>query len=70
LYSDNDIYFLDDILSAVDVHVGDFLMKETLKGFLKENTILMPTHALRYIEKADEIIIMQKGKIVQKGSYY
>jgi ABC-type transport system involved in cytochrome bd biosynthesis fused ATPase/permease subunit len=70
LYSDNDIYFLDDILSAVDVHVGDFLMKETLKGFLKEKTILMPTHALRYIEKADEIIIMQKGKIVQKGSYY
>jgi ABC-type multidrug transport system fused ATPase/permease subunit len=70
LYSENDIYFLDDILSAVDVHVGDFLMKETLKGFLKGKTILLPTHALRYIEHADEIIIMRKGKVVQKGSYY
>ena len=27
LYSDRDIYLLDDILSAVDVHVGEFLMK-------------------------------------------
>ena len=27
LYSDRDIYLLDDIISAVDVHVGDFIMK-------------------------------------------
>lgn len=27
LYSNQDIYLLDDILSAVDVHVGEFLMK-------------------------------------------
>lgn len=26
LYSNKDIYLLDDILSAVDVHVGKFLM--------------------------------------------
>ena len=26
LYSDKDIYLLDDILSAVDVHVGKFMM--------------------------------------------
>ena len=27
LYSDRDIYLLDDILSAVDVHVGEYLMR-------------------------------------------
>lgn len=27
LYSDRDIYLLDDVISAVDVHVGRFLMK-------------------------------------------
>ena len=27
LYSDRDIYLLDDVLSAVDVHVGKFLME-------------------------------------------
>jgi len=27
IYADRDIYLLDDILSAVDVHVGEFLMQ-------------------------------------------
>ncbi|CAM5999716.1 unnamed protein product [Sphagnum balticum] len=27
LYSEKDVYLLDDILSAVDVHVGEFLMR-------------------------------------------
>lgn len=68
LYSNRDIYFFDDILSAVDVHVGDFLVKQTLKGFLQGKTILMPTHAIKYLQQADEIIIMKKGIIVQKGT--
>lgn len=31
LYSGRDIYLLDDILSAVDVHVAKFLMEKTIK---------------------------------------
>jgi ABC-type multidrug transport system fused ATPase/permease subunit len=58
LYSDRDIYLLDDVLSAVDVHVGEFLMRETLKGYLKGKTIIMPTHALKFAEVVDEIIVM------------
>ena len=53
LYSDRDILLLDDILSAVDVHVGDFIMKKTLMGYLRAKTVLMPTHALKYAEMAD-----------------
>ena len=34
LYSNRDIYLLDDILSAVDVHVGKFLMEETILQYL------------------------------------
>jgi ABC-type multidrug transport system fused ATPase/permease subunit len=30
---------------------------------------MMPTHAIKYLEQADEIIIMKKGRIVQKGSF-
>jgi ABC-type transport system involved in cytochrome bd biosynthesis fused ATPase/permease subunit len=58
LYSDRDIYLLDDVLSAVDAHVGEFLMRETLKGYLKGKTIIMPTHALKFAEVVDEIIVM------------
>lgn len=69
LYSNKDIYLLDDILSAVDVHVGRFLMEESILDYLKGKTIVMPTHAVKYLEYADNIIIMQKGRIVASGSY-
>jgi ATP-binding cassette subfamily C (CFTR/MRP) protein 2 len=49
LYSDKDIYLLDDILSAVDVHVGKFLMEKTIMDYLKNKTIIMPTHAVKYL---------------------
>lgn len=49
LYSDADIYLLDDVLSAVDVHVGKFLMQETIMKYLKDKTIIMPTHAVKYL---------------------
>ena len=29
----------------------------------------MPTHAVKYLEHADNIIIMKKGKVVTSGSY-
>jgi ABC-type multidrug transport system fused ATPase/permease subunit len=69
LYSDKDILLLDDILSAVDVHVGEFIVSKTIKNFLKNKTILMPTHAVKFASEADEIIIMKKGRIVARGSY-
>ena len=69
LYSNKDIYLLDDILSAVDVHVGRFLMEESILDYLKGKTIVMPTHAVKYLEYADNIIIMQKGRVVASGSY-
>ena len=53
LYSERDIYFLDDVLSAVDVHVGEFIMRETLQGYLKGKTILMPTHAIKFAQMVD-----------------
>ena len=69
LYSDRDIYLLDDIISAVDVHVGEFLMKETILKFLKKKTVIMPTHAVKFAEYADKVIILKKGKIVRMGTY-
>ena len=48
LYSDRDIYLLDDVLSAVDVHVGKFLMEETILGYLRKKTVIMPSHAINF----------------------
>jgi ATP-binding cassette subfamily C (CFTR/MRP) protein 1 len=39
---------LDDIISAVDVHVAEFLIKETILGYLKGKTIVLATHAANF----------------------
>lgn len=69
LYANKDIYLLDDILSAVDVHVGKSLMEKAIAQYLKGKTIIMPTHAIKYLNKADNIIILKKGKILAYGDY-
>lgn len=57
LYSDADIYILDDILSAVDAHVGGFLFSMTIKKYLKHKTILLITHSLYYVSYSDRILL-------------
>jgi ABC-type multidrug transport system fused ATPase/permease subunit len=58
LYSDADIYLLDDILSAVDSHVGSFLVSETILKYLKSKTIVLVTHSLSYMKYTDRIIVL------------
>lgn len=71
IYADKDILILDDILSAVDVHVGEFLIKKTITNYLlrKGKSILMPTHAVKYLQYADDIIVLDKGCVKVVGSY-
>ena len=47
VYSNNDIFLLDDPLSAVDIHVGRHIFSECVKKFLKGKTILFVTHQLQ-----------------------
>ena len=44
-----DIYLLDDPLSAVDAHVGQHIFKHCIKGALWNKTILFATHQLQVI---------------------
>lgn len=60
---------LDDVISAVDVNVGKFIIEETIRKYLKGKTVIMPTHAIHYLKNADEIIIMEKGQIAVHGSF-
>lgn len=69
LYSNADIYILDDILSAVDAHVGSFLFSMTIKRFLKGKTVLLITHSLYYVSYSDRIIILEDGQIKSEGSF-
>ncbi|KAA6381010.1 MAG: putative ABC transporter C family member 3, partial [Streblomastix strix] len=46
VYSDRDIYILDDPLSAVDAHVGRILFEECIDGRLKGKTRMLMTNQL------------------------
>ncbi|KAJ8298100.1 hypothetical protein KUTeg_024631 [Tegillarca granosa] len=49
VYSDSDVYLLDDPLSAVDVHVGKHLFHKCIKKALAGKTIILATHQLQML---------------------
>ena len=69
LYSNSDIMLLDDILSAVDIHVGKRILKECLCEYKKNTTRILVTHALYYMKYMDLIIMLDKGEIMEMGDY-
>ncbi|XP_061188834.1 multidrug resistance-associated protein 1-like [Saccostrea echinata] len=71
VYSDADIYLLDDPLSAVDSHVGRHIFEEVIgsSGLLKNKTCILVTHGIQWLPKVDEIIVLVDGKISETGSY-
>lgn len=71
VYSGADIYILDDPLSAVDSHVGKHIFENILgqNGLLKGKTRFLITHAISYLPKVDEILVMKDGEITENGSY-
>lgn len=44
VYADADVYLLDDVLSAVDAHVGEHIFKHCVRGMLKDKAVVMVTH--------------------------
>ncbi|PIK53498.1 putative ATP-binding cassette sub-family C member 9-like [Apostichopus japonicus] len=70
LYSKSDVVILDDPLSALDSHVGAQVFQDGIKLWLggENRTVILVTHQLKYIEKADNIIVMKDGTILTQGS--
>ena len=63
-YADCDVYLLDDILSAVDVHVGSHIMSQLVNGLLRYKTRVLVTHHTHFLRDADQIVQMRAGRIV------
>ncbi|KAL9226300.1 hypothetical protein vseg_002130 [Gypsophila vaccaria] len=69
IYSNADVYFLDDPLSAVDAHTGAHLFKRCLMEMLSEKTVVYVTHQLEFLDASDIVLVMKDGKIIQSGKY-
>ncbi|XP_077866447.1 ATP-binding cassette sub-family C member 4-like [Saccoglossus kowalevskii] len=68
LYSDADIYLLDDPLSAVDAGVGRHIFNKGIKSYLSSKICILVTHQLQYVKDADRILNLKEGKMMGIGS--
>ncbi len=63
-----DVLILDEATSALDTE-SEKLVQEALDNLMKDRTSLVIAHRLSTIKKADEIIVLSKGKIVERGTH-
>src|SRR5690606_34344137 len=66
--SDPKILILDEATSSVDLESEKLIQKATEK-ITKDRTSIIIAHRLSTIEKADKIIVMDQGIIVEEGSH-
>jgi len=60
------IFIIDDALSAVDTETENRIL-ENLREFLSDKTTIIVSHRVSAVMDADEIIVLEDGKIVDRG---
>jgi subfamily B ATP-binding cassette protein MsbA len=68
ILKDPDILILDEATSALDT-ASEKLVQEALENLMKNRTSLVIAHRLSTIQKADMIVVLNQGKIVETGSH-
>ena len=62
------ILILDEATSALDTE-SERLVQDALSNLMKNRTSVVIAHRLSTIQHADEIIVMQKGLIIERGTH-
>lgn len=69
LYSQADIYLLDDPLSALDAKVGRMVFELAIKKFLKKKTVILVTHQIQFLSDVDHIFLLDEGTLKKEGNF-
>jgi subfamily B ATP-binding cassette protein MsbA len=69
VYKNPSILILDEATSALDTE-SEKSVQDALNKLMQGRTTLVIAHRLSTIKEADEIIVLQDGKIVEKGNHY
>src|SRR5262245_2483362 len=62
------VLILDDCLSSVDAQTEAEILHE-LRAILKDKTCLIISHRISAVKDADEILVLDEGKIIERGSH-
>ncbi|KAK6044827.1 ABC transporter, ATP-binding protein [Cooperia oncophora] len=68
IYSDADVFLLDDPLSAVDATVGRFLFEKCICGHLRNKVVVLVTHQIQFLHHATKVLLMKDGDVVASGT--
>jgi len=68
VYKDPEILFFDEATSALDAK-SERIVMENLNHFLKGKTVFVIAHRLSTVMGADQIVVINDGKIVEQGTH-
>ncbi|KAK7042141.1 P-loop containing nucleoside triphosphate hydrolase protein [Favolaschia claudopus] len=71
VYSRADRYLLDDVFSALDAGTEEWVwgaLFDRESGLLRGKTVVLATHGIHRVEKADFVIMLSNGRIVEQGT--
>ena len=67
-FLDPPILILDEATSALDSE-SEALVQEALERIMQERTVFVIAHRLATVRRADRILVLDKGKIIESGNH-
>ena len=68
IYKDPDFLFFDEATNALDARNEKVIM-ENMNHFFESRTVVVVAHRLSTVKNADQIVVLEKGKIVERGTH-
>lgn len=68
VYKTPDFIFLDEATNALDAN-NERIILDNLNTFYKGKTVIIVAHRLSTVQHADNIIVLDKGKIIEEGTH-
>ena len=68
VYKDPGFIFLDEATNSLDANNESVIM-DNLTAFFEGRTVVIAAHRLSTVKNADQIIVLSKGRIIERGSH-
>ena len=68
IYKNPDFIFFDEATNALDAN-NERVIVENLNEFFQGRTVVVVAHRLSTVKNADNIVVLEKGKIVEQGTH-